>query len=77
MDKESSSFLFHDLPDSIILQIFCKFTIKERLLLRRVCWKWHHLLNDYSVWKSIDLSEDSALKQSQQQNSGKLDSFLG
>ena len=61
MDKESSSFLFLELPDSIILQIFCKFTIKERLLLRRVCWKWHHLLNDYSVWKSIDLSEDSAL----------------
>ena len=61
MDKGNLSFLLHDLPDSIILQIFCKFTIKERLLLRRVCWKWHHLLNDYSVWKSIDLSEDSFL----------------
>ena len=61
MDKRYPPFLLHDLPDSIILQIFRKFTIKERLLLRRVCWKWHHLLNDYSVWKSIDLSEDSFL----------------
>lgn len=57
----NSTLLLHDLPDSIILQVFSKFTIKERLLFRRVCWKWHHLLNDYSVWRSIDLSEDSFL----------------
>ncbi|XP_022781457.1 F-box/LRR-repeat protein 20-like [Stylophora pistillata] len=61
MDEGHTSFVLHDLPDSIILQIFCTFTIKERLLLRRVCWRWHYLLKDYSVWKSIDLSEDSFL----------------
>ena len=69
MDEGNSSFVLHDLPDSIILQVFCKFTIKERLLLRRVCWKWHHLLRDYSVWKSIDLSEDSFL-------SGKVNNII-
>lgn len=61
MEACNSSFLLNDLPDSIMLQIFCKFTIKERLLLRRVCWKWCHLLEDYSIWKSLDLSEDSFL----------------
>ena len=61
MDKKNSSFHFHELPDSIILQIFNKLTTKERLLLRRVCWKWRHLLNDYSLWKRIDLGEDSYL----------------
>ncbi|XP_068678695.1 F-box/LRR-repeat protein 15-like [Montipora foliosa] len=61
MDEGDSPFKFHDLPDAIILQVFKKFTIKERLSLRRVCWKWHHLLNDYSVWKRIDFREDSSL----------------
>ena len=74
MDTVTSSFLLHDLPDSIILQIFSKFTIKERLLLRRVCWKWHHLLMDYSVWKSIDLSEDSFL--SSKMNNAILESWI-
>ena len=74
MDRGNSALLLHDLPDSIILQIFCKFTIKERLLLRRVCWKWHHLLKDYSVWKSIDLSEDSFL--SSKVNNNILDSWI-
>ena len=74
MDKRYPPFLLHDLPDSIILQIFRKFTIKERLLLRRVCWKWHHLLNDYSVWKSIDLSEDSFL--SSKVNNKVLESWI-
>lgn len=74
MDKGNSSFLLHDLPDSILLQVFCKFTIKERLLLRRVCWKWHHLLRDYSVWKNIDLSEDSLL--SSKLNNKILDSWI-
>lgn len=58
MDERKPSILLHDLPDSII---FYKFTIKERLLLRGVCWNWHHLLNDHSVWKKIDLTEDSLL----------------
>lgn len=61
MDEGHTSFVLHDMPDSIILQIFCQFTIKERLLLRRVCWRWHHLLKDYSVWRSINLSEDCSL----------------
>lgn len=61
MEAEKPSFLLNDLPDSVILRIFHKFTIKERLFLRRVCWKWHQLLNDYSVWKTIDLTEDSFL----------------
>lgn len=74
MDTSTSSFLLHDLPDSIILQIFCKFTIKERLFLRRVCWKWHQLLKDYSVWKSIDLSEDSSL--SSKMNNTILESWI-
>ena len=74
MDTVTSSFRLHDLPDSIILQIFSKFTIKERLLLRRVCWKWHHLLMDYSVWKSIDLSEDSFL--SSKMNNAILESWI-
>lgn len=58
MDERKPSILLHDLPDSIIVY---KFTIKERLLLRGVCWNWHHLLNDYSVWKKIDLTEDSLI----------------
>lgn len=74
MDTVTSSFRLHDLPDSIILQIFSKFTIKERLLLRRVCWKWHHLLMDYSVWKSIDLSEDTFL--SSKMNNAILESWI-
>lgn len=27
--------------------------------MRWVCWNWYHLLNDCSVWKTIDLTEDS------------------
>ena len=48
-----------DLPDSVLLNIFEYLPIRTRLQLRRVCSKWFNLLYDFSIWKNINLSDES------------------
>ncbi len=42
-----------DLPDNIILHIFCLLSPKEVLLAGEVCRNWHRVSKDELLWKSF------------------------
>lgn len=42
-----------ELPDNLLLHIFCFLSPKEVLLMGEVCRNWHRLSKDEMLWKSL------------------------
>ena len=51
----------HNLHDSILLEIFSFLKIYEKLCCARVCRRWQRVLNDWKLWRRIDLKTESRL----------------
>ena len=53
LDESSAKSVWTELPDNLLLHIFCFLSPKEVLLAGQVCRNWHRLSKDEMLWKFL------------------------
>lgn len=53
LDESSAKSVWTELPDNLLLHIFCFLSPKDVLLAGEVCRNWHRLSKDEMLWKFL------------------------
>ena len=46
-------------PDELLLEIFSKVSPKDLLNVKETCQRWSYVVRDWSLWRTLELSEEA------------------